>query len=200
MVGVGFVGVNQLHPTLRNINPHHFLISRNPKICSQLKSHSLLSHFFPLYQFFFISNANQQRSQPTPSHCAICQYGECHLLLLLVPLVECWRMHIPHLVSVRTNMSKSKGNPMAGVGFVGANQLHPTLRNINPHNITHFLISRNPRERIRSSNSTPYCHISLSCITSIVINANQQRSQTHTLALRHLSICGVSSSSSYATC
>ena len=26
--------------------------------------------------------------------------------------------------------------------------IHPKLRNINPHNVTHSLISRNPRERI----------------------------------------------------
>ena len=53
----------------------------------------------------FVINANHQRSQPTPSHCAMCQHVECHLLVLilvlvliiiLMPLVECWCMHIPH--------------------------------------------------------------------------------------------------------
>ena len=36
-----------------------------------------------------VINANHQRSQPTPSHCAMCQYVVCHLLilLLLMPLV-----------------------------------------------------------------------------------------------------------------
>jgi hypothetical protein len=52
-----------------------------------------------------IINANHQKSQPTLSHCAMCQYVNCHLfilililllLLLLMPLVECWCMHMPH--------------------------------------------------------------------------------------------------------
>jgi hypothetical protein len=34
----------------------------------------------------FAINANHHRSQPTPSHFAMCQYAEC--LLLHMPLVE----------------------------------------------------------------------------------------------------------------
>ena len=35
----------------------------------------------------FSINANHQRSQPTPSHCAMYQYLECLLLLLLLELL-----------------------------------------------------------------------------------------------------------------
>ena len=65
--------------------------------------------------------------------------------------------------------------------------LHSKLRNINTHNITHSLISQNPRERMF------VVQISLPIVTNFVIHANHQ--------MRHVLICGVSSSSSssYAT-
>ena len=50
--------------------------------------------------------------------------------------------------------------------------VHPKLRNTNLHNVNHSLIFRNPREQgtdLRSSNLTPYSHISLFCITNFVI-------------------------------
>ena len=79
--------------------------------------------------------------------------------------------------------------------------VHPKLRNINLHYITHSVISQIPRQRMFIVHSlTPYCHISLPYITNFIINASRQRSQPiHTLALRHVSICGVSPSSSFSS-
>ena len=34
----------------------------------------------------FVINTNHQRSQPTPSHCAMCQHVECYLLILILLL------------------------------------------------------------------------------------------------------------------
>ena len=53
--------------------------------------------------------------------------------------------------------------------------LHPKFRNINPHNVTHFLLSKNPREQMFNSHSllshfSPLNH-------NFVINANYKRSQ-----------------------
>ena len=69
-----------LHPKLCTINPHNItrsLISRNPRERMLVVQISLLIVIFLcLISRIFVINANHQRSQPTPSHCAMCQYME----------------------------------------------------------------------------------------------------------------------------
>ena len=62
--------------------------------------------------------------------------------------------------------------------FAKALKVHPKLRNINPCNVIHSWISRNPRETdFYRSNLTHCCHISLPEIAVFVINVNHHRSK-----------------------
>jgi hypothetical protein len=96
--------ISFVHPKLRNINLHnvtHSLISRMHRERMFVVQISLLIVTFLSHISQNVTNANHPRSQPTPSHCAMCQHVECLLLLLLLllllpmPLVKCWCMCLP---------------------------------------------------------------------------------------------------------
>ena len=82
--------------------------------------------------------------------------------------------------------------------------LHLKLRSINLHNITHSLISRNPREQMFVVQISLLFVTFLSLVSQILsLLQTTIIVKTHTLTSCHLSIYGVSpsySSSFYATC
>ena len=148
----------------------------------------------------FCHQCKPSKKSTTPSHCAMCQYVECRLLiLLLMSLVECCCMHMSH----------RPGRPSGGGAIVEVekrrtmNTPGPKLHNINLHSVTRSLISLNPKELVF------VVQISFLIVTfpfPYIMNFCHQckpsKKSTHPLALRHVSICGVSPSysSSYATC
>ena len=79
--------------------------------------------------------------------------------------------------------------------------LHPKFRNINLHSVTRSLTSRNHRERIFTVQISLLIVTYLSLTSRICHWCKPPKKSTHTLALLHVSTCGVSSSSSSsATC
>ena len=85
--------------------------------------------------------------------------------------------------------------------FIFAIQVHPKLRNINFHDVTHSLISRNSREQIFVVQISLFIVTFFSLISqilSLMQFSKPSNKSTYTLALHHVSICGVPPS--YVTC
>ena len=71
----------------------------------------LIITFLSLVSLIFVIDANHQSSQPTPSHFAMCQYVECHLILLLLfmSLAEFWCVHMPHRPGRQSGVDHTNG-------------------------------------------------------------------------------------------
>ena len=152
-----------LHPKLHNINPYnvtHSLVSRNPRERMFIVQRSLLIVTILSLISRFVIDAHDQRSQPIPSYCTMCQHVKCFILRLLMPLGECWCIRPPH------RLGRPSGVDHTSVSERIMNSNCPRISFMLFHSVTCYT---NPLISRIHVNTTKLCNITCTLVATSVI-------------------------------